>query len=216
MSGPVTEDEPGRKVKQIEVLMESCNNKTESDKHPSCYTISDESLVIQQESADTEQESQNNFSTKTTHKIFKSDESNEIDSIVRIRLEEYISDSSDSDSSILEDGDMLWIPFSMAQHMGVTIGDCLDTRDRVYANDEELFMSVETSRRSSHLTSLSCPLSAKGGKSIQGHSFVSNLNQKNIVENINNNNCSADDSSELIDSEIQNYDDDWISIKIDR
>ena len=210
-------DEPQKKVNPIEVLMEQAN-------HLPCNKLLDESSVRPEKSVEKlEHESKNHLSSKYESFIDNSND-NEIDSIVRMRLEEYISDSSDSDSSIQEDGNMLWIPFSMAQHMGVTrvtrsldtIGDCLDTRDRIYANDEDLFMSVETSRRSSHLTSLSLPLSTKAVKSRPAHSFVTQLTQTKIEENINNNICPTDDSSELIDAEIQNYDDSWISIKINR
>lgn len=210
-------DEPQKKVKPIEVLMEQAN-------HLPCNKLLDESSVRPEKSVEKlEHESKNHLSSKYESFIDNLND-NEIDSIVRMRLEEYISDSSDSDSSIQEDGNMLWIPFSMAQHMGVTrvtrsldtIGDCLDTRDRIYANDEDLFMSVETSRRSSHLTSLSLPLSTKAVKSRPAHSFVTQLTQTKIEENINNNICPTDDSSELIDAEIQNYDDSWISIKINR
>ena len=217
MASSVKEDEPQKKVKPIEVLMEQAN-------HLPCNKLLDESSVRPEKSVEKfEHESKNHLSSKYESFIDNLND-NEIDSIVRMRLEEYISDSSDSDSSIQEDGNMLWIPFSMAQHMGVTrvtrsldtIGDCLDTRDRIYANDEDLFMSVETSRRSSHLTSLSLPLSTKAVKSRPAHSFVTQLTQTKIEENINNNICPTDDSSELIDAEIQNYDDSWISIKINR
>ena len=208
------------------VLMEDCDNNTNEAKPPPSSTLSDESPGIQEKTENSEHESQNISCTARTNESLNdnSTENNEIDCIVRMRLEEFISDSSDSESSILEDGNMIWIPFSMAQHMGVTsgprsldtIGACLDTRDRIYANDEDLFMSVETSRRSSHLTSLSLPLSTKAVKSRPGHSFVTHLTQSKIEENINNNNFPIDDSSEIIETEIQNYDDNWISIKIDR
>ena len=215
-----TEDEPQNNIKPI-VLMEDCDNNpnvAKSPQCPPCSTLSDDSSGIQEKTETLEHESQHLSSTKYDSFIDNSTENNEIDCIVRMRLEEFISDSSDSESSLVEDGNMLWIPFSMAQHMGVTrgprsldtIGACLDTRDRIYANDEDLFMSVETSRRSSHLTSLSLPLSTK---SRTGHSFVTHLKQSKIDENINNNNFPTDDASEIIETEIQNYDDNWISIK---
>ena len=216
-----TEDEPKNNIKPI-VFMEDCDNNSNVAKPPPSNTLSDESSGIQEKTL--AHESQHQLSTTYDSFIDNSTENNEIDCIVRMRLEEFISDSSDSESSLVEDGNMLWIPFSMAQHMGVTrgprsldtIGACLDTRDRIYANDEDLFMSVETSRRSSHLTSLSVPLSTTAVKSRTGHSFVTHLTQSKIEENFNNNNFATDDASEIIETEIQNYDDNWISIKIDR
>ena len=123
-------------------------------------------------------------------------------------LEEFISDSSEDESSILEDGNMLWIPFSMAQHMGVTrratLGDYLDQRDRIYGNDEDLFMSVETN--------MSHPLSGMR----PNLSFVTHLAPTSNEENINNNKIQTDQSPELRDAEIQGFEDNWISIKVDR
>ena len=226
MSGSVTKDDvsrsmsenqPRNQVKPIEVLMEHGDNKSYPSKYPPCNSMSDESSGSQDKNEDVGQESQHDFSATYDSLISNLNENTEIDSIVKMRLEEFISESSDSDSSSgsVEDSNMLWIPFSMAQHMGVTtVTRSLDTRDRIYANDEELFMSVETSRRNSHLTHLS--LSSKAVKSRPGHSFVTNLTHTNIAQNnVNNNHFPTDDSSELIDAEIQKFDDNWISI-IDR
>ena len=215
VSRSVTENQPQNQVKPIEVLMEHGDNKTYPTKYPPCTSMSDESSRSQEKYEDLGQESQHDLSATCDSLIGNLNENTEIDSIVKMRLEEFISESSDSDSSSVEDSNMLWIPFSMAQHMGVTtVTRSLDTRDRIYANDEELFMSVETSRRDSHLTHLS--LSSKAVKSRPGHSFVTNLTHTNIAQNnVNNNHFSTDDSSELIDAEIQKFDDNWISI-IDR
>ena len=195
--------------------MEHGDNKTYPTKYPPCTSMSDESSRSQEKYEDLGQESQHDLSATYDSLIGNLNENTEIDSIVKMRLEEFISESSDSDSSSVEDSNMLWIPFSMAQHMGVTtVIRSLDTRDRIYADDEELFMSVETSRRNSHLTHLS--LSSKAVMSRPGHSFVTNLTHTNIAQNtVNNNHFPTDDSSELIDAEIQKFDDNWISI-IDR
>ena len=217
VSSSVTDDQPQNKAKPIEVLMENGGNEKYISKYPPCNTMSDESSGSHEKCEGLGQEVQNDLSATYESFIGNLNENSEIDSIVKMRLKEFISESSDSDSSSLEDGNMLWIPFSMAQHMGVTsVTRGLDTRDRIYANDEELFMSVETSRRSSHLTTLSLPLSSKPVKSRPVHSFVTNLTHTNIQQNINNNHFPTDDSSEVKDAEIQNFDDNWISIKIDR
>ena len=212
VTSSVTDDETQNKVKPIEVLMENGDNKTYPSKYTPCNTISDESSGSHDKCEDLGQELQNDLSATYEGFNGNTNENTEIDSIVKMRLEEFISESSDSDSSSLEDGNMLWIPFSMAQHMGVTsVTRSLDTRDRIYANDEELFMSVETSRRSSHLTNLSLPLSSKPVKLRPGHSFVTNLTHTNIEQKFSNNHFPTEDSSELIDAEIQNFDDNWIT-----
>ena len=67
------------------------------------------------------------------------------------------SENSDDDndySRVLDDADFFWIPATLASHMGVyNHKNFLSERprDRIYANDDELFMSVETSRRGSQL-----------------------------------------------------------------
>ena len=60
----------------------------------------------------------------------------------------------DSDAEEEDDGDYLWIPASLARHMGVARGAGLVSERRVYADDDDLYMSVELSRRSSHLTNV--------------------------------------------------------------
>ena len=65
-----------------------------------------------------------------------------------------VSPVEDSDAEEEEDGDYLWIPASLARHMGVARGAGLVSERRVYADDDELYMSVELSRRSSHLTNV--------------------------------------------------------------
>ena len=72
------------------------------------------------------------------------------------RKEEEISmDISDDDFS--EEEDFLWIPATLASHMGLKsrhiypVSEDKPPRDRIYANDDDLFMSVEVEARSSHL-----------------------------------------------------------------
>ena len=50
-----------------------------------------------------------------------------------------------------EDEEMFWIPATLASHMGVrsSVIENSRQRDRIYADDADLFMSVETTRRSS-------------------------------------------------------------------
>ena len=53
-----------------------------------------------------------------------------------------------------EDEEMFWIPATLASHMGVrsSVYPVIENsrqRDRIYADDADLFMSVETTRRSS-------------------------------------------------------------------
>ena len=50
-----------------------------------------------------------------------------------------------------EDEEIFWIPATLASHMGVrsSVIENSRQRDRIYADDADLFMSVETTRRSS-------------------------------------------------------------------
>ena len=75
---------------------------------------------------------------------------------IRVQNDNSSEDSDDDNdySRVLDDADFFWIPATLASHMGVYKHNKLVTernRDRIYANDDELFMSVETSRRGSHL-----------------------------------------------------------------
>ena len=79
---------------------------------------------------------------------------------VQRKEEEVSMDISDDDFS--EEEDFLWIPATLASHMGLKsrhiypVSEDKPPRDRIYANDEDLFMSVEVeaSRRSSRLVNI--------------------------------------------------------------
>ena len=64
-------------------------------------------------------------------------------------------DDDYDDLSEYDEGDIFWIPATLASHMGLRASHISPqdkkARDRIYANDEDLFMSVEASRRSSYL-----------------------------------------------------------------
>ena len=194
-------DNHGNKVEKIEAIIHD-SEKNHSNK------LSIENLVNTEKNDNVSQDLQSDLRIRTKSFSDNSNGNKEIDSIVKMHLEEFISDSSEDESSILEDGNMLWIPFSMAQHMGVTrratLGDYLDQRDRIYGNDEDLFMSVETN--------MSHPLSGMR----PNLSFVTHLAPTSNEENINNNKIQTDQSPELRDAEIQGFEDNWISIKVDR
>lgn len=70
------------------------------------------------------------------------------DTSIQIRV---VTDDSedDSDCSVVEtfdERDFIWIPATLASHMGVHQGSLQRDKNRVYVNDEELFMTVETNR----------------------------------------------------------------------
>ena len=76
--------------------------------------------------------------------------------VQRKEEEEVAMDISDEDFS--EEEDFLWIPASLASHMGLKSRHIHPVsedkpRDRIYANDDDLFMSVEVeaTRRTSQL-----------------------------------------------------------------
>ena len=77
---------------------------------------------------------------------------------VQRKEEEVSMDISEDDFS--EEEDFLWIPATLASHMGLKsrhiypVSEDKPTRERIYANDDDLFMSVEVPqipRRNSHL-----------------------------------------------------------------
>lgn len=74
---------------------------------------------------------------------------------VQRKEEEICMDISDDDFS--EEEDFLWIPATLASHMGLKsrhiypVSEDKPPRERIYANDEDLFMSVEVEARPSHL-----------------------------------------------------------------
>ena len=81
---------------------------------------------------------------------------------VQRKEREVSMDISDEDFS--EEEDFLWIPATLASHMGLKHSHIYSgsedkpspRRDRIYANDEDLFMSVEveTTRRTSRLVNI--------------------------------------------------------------
>ena len=74
---------------------------------------------------------------------------------VQRKEEEVSMDISDDDFS--EEEDFLWIPATLASHMGLKsrhiypVSGDKPPRDRIYANDDDLFMSVEVEARSSRV-----------------------------------------------------------------
>ena len=66
-------------------------------------------------------------------------------------------DTSEDVDELEEEEDMFWIPATLASHMGVRcrslypVTEDRKPRDRVYTDDADLFMSVETNRRRSYL-----------------------------------------------------------------
>merc|ERR1711953_838146 len=76
------------------------------------------------------------------------------------KVEEIARMDTSEDGDDDEQGDIFWIPASLASHMGLRAGPVCHLveesrpRDRIYADDADLFMSVETDRRS-HVTDFS-------------------------------------------------------------
>ena len=100
------------------------------------------------------------------------------------KVEEIARMDTSEDGDDGEQGDIFWIPASLASHMGLRTGPVCHLveesrpRDRIYADDADLFMSVETDRRShvtdrrSHVTDFSHK--SKADNMTVQNSFVNN------------------------------------------
>ena len=93
------------------------------------------------------------------------------------KVEEIARMDTSEDGDDGEQGDIFWIPASLASHMGLRTGPVCHLveesrpRDRIYADDADLFMSVETDRRS-HVTDFSHK--SKADNMTVQNSFVNN------------------------------------------
>ena len=167
--------------------------------------VTDLNRISIYKSPDRSRTTDRNYITPSPRSLDREDRSSghqNVANVVKINVHTDRSEDSDDDNdeypNYFDDDNFLWIPATLASHMGVprntkvvmddNVTNMNDNvakpRDRIYANDDDLFMSVETSRRSSYLTHIQ--ISPPSMKQKQPPGFVTNLNTNIVVENLNN------------------------------